>query len=84
MPYIKGSLRDNLFPSIEAPINSSGELNYVLTEVIKKYMSDKNFNYQVINDIIGALECCKQEYLRRVVFDYEDSKIEINGDVYYA
>ena len=31
--------------------------------------------------MIGALECCKQEYYRAVVGPYEDIKIEENGDV---
>ena len=31
--------------------------------------------------MIGALECCKQEYYRTVVGPYEDMKIDENGDV---
>jgi hypothetical protein len=31
---------------------------------------------------LGAIECCKLEFMRRVVFPYEDGKILANGDVY--
>lgn len=33
-------------------------------------------------DALGALECCKLEFYRRVAAPYEDSKIISNGDVY--
>lgn len=33
-------------------------------------------------DALGALECCKLEFYRRVAVPYEDGKIKTNGDVY--
>lgn len=33
-------------------------------------------------DALGALECCKLEFYRRVAAPYEDSKIKSNGDCY--
>jgi hypothetical protein len=39
-------------------------------------------NYKHINEIIGVLECAKQEFYRRVAAPYEDTKIQENGDVY--
>ena len=38
-------------------------------------------NYSNLNEMIGALECCKQEYYRAIVGPYEDMKIDENGDV---
>ena len=38
-------------------------------------------NYANYNAMIGALECCKQEYYRTLVGLYEDKKIDENGDV---
>ena len=59
-----------------------GELNYVITKVIVDYYDSKNFDYQVVNDIIGALEGAKLEFYRRIVAPYEDRKREENGEVY--
>jgi hypothetical protein len=35
-----------------------------------------------MNEIVGALECCKQEFIRRKLNPYEDKKIKENSDVY--
>jgi len=61
--------------------DQAGELNYVITMIIKNYFDNKPC-YQSINDIIGALEGAKLEFYRRVAAPYEDSKIIQNGDVY--
>lgn len=80
MPYIqqrqKTELKDGREPS------TSGELNYTLTLVIKKYMDTKGLSYTTINDILGALEGCKLEFYRRIAKPYEDNKLSLNGDVY--
>lgn len=65
---------------IEFPDNP-GELNYVITMLIKNYFNHKPC-YQSINDIVGALEGAKLEFYRRVAAPYEDLKITENGDVY--
>ncbi len=80
MPYIKQAMRKTL----DRPkqwIEGPGELNYVITRAIQTYLPP-DMSYQVINDVIGALECAKQEFYRRVVVPYEQEKIEENGDVY--
>jgi hypothetical protein len=41
---------------------------------------ERHFNAQ--REAIGALECCKLEFYRRVAVPYEDRKIKSNGDVY--
>jgi hypothetical protein len=33
-------------------------------------------------DAVGAIECCKLEFYRRVAVPYEERKIKTNGDVY--
>jgi hypothetical protein len=33
-------------------------------------------------EAVGAIECCKLEFYRRVAAPYEDRKIKTNGDVY--
>lgn len=80
MPYISVSDRQRL----EGPrsfAKTAGELNYELTKVVKRYIG-LDFNYQKLNDAIGALEGCKLELFRRVVSVYEDKKRILNGDVF--
>lgn len=80
MPYIKIADRQRL----EGPrsfAKNAGELNYELTKVVKRYIG-LDFNYQKLNDAIGALEGCKLELYRRIVIPYEDKKIKEHGDVF--
>ena len=53
-----------------------------MTLLVKQYLEDKGKNYQTMNDIVGALVGCKDEFQRRVVNDYETQKALDNGDVY--
>lgn len=39
-------------------------------------------NYQMINDVMGALESAKLEFYRRIAVPYEETKRKDNGDVY--
>jgi len=80
MPYITKLRRYQLLSGEVA--QTAGELNFEITSLIKEYWQHGPQNYQVINDIIGALEGSKAEFQRRVVADYENKKIKENGDVY--
>jgi hypothetical protein len=80
MPYISQAERRILEEG--GTVATAGMLNYAFTLCIKDYMEHHPVNYQTINDIVGALEGAKLEFYRRVVADYEDGKIESNGDVY--
>lgn len=90
MPYVKQKDRKRLFTESRnqdynvsvGPTNNPGELNYVLTELIQKHLSERGINYTNINEVIGVLECCKLELYRRLAAPYEDVKIKENGDVY--
>jgi len=79
MPYIASHLKHMLEITHE-PL-TCGELNYMFTSLIKKYMAN-GVNYQKINDVVGALEGAKMEFYHRIARPYEDKKIEENGDVY--
>lgn len=78
MPYIKFI---DKFEVHKRGAKTSGELNFHITTLILNYLGD-NYNYQKINDVIGALESCKLEFYRRLVVPYEEKKIKENGDVY--
>lgn len=81
MPYIKLEDRGRLD---KRPWDAAtpGELNYVLTNAVLVYLDNTGKSYQTINDIVGALECAKQEFYRRVAVPYEEQKRFELGDVY--
>ena len=83
MPYIKQQDRDriNLSYRDRGSPQNSGELNYLFTVISQRYLKEHGLSYQHVNDCIGALEGAKLELYRRIVTPYEDSKIELNGDV---
>lgn len=80
MPYINGSKRIDILNGSAAI--TPGELNYKITLLLIDYWNRVGHKYQTINDIIGALECAKLEFNRRVVVDYENQKALENGEVY--
>ena len=81
MPYVTEAARQQVEHS--GP-ETAGELNYAFTLIINDYLKRFGVSYSRINDVVGALECCKLEFNRRVVGPYEDTKITANGDVYDA
>lgn len=85
MPYVAKSDRIDLNQKIVfagRPINTPGELNYLITRLIDQYIYGKGKSYAILNEAIGALECAKLELYRRIAAPYEDEKIKENGDVY--
>lgn len=91
MPYIRSDSRmlyDDIIQTLAERVKigggsdkkRAGELNYIITKLLSLSYND-GFNYAVHNEIIGMLECCKQEWYRRKVAPYEDKKIVENGDV---
>lgn len=93
MPYIKSEKRAVLDPEIDNVIdalrqlasddpdnNHEGNLNYVITSLLVKAYGLKT--YREINDVVGALECCKLEFYRRAAIPIENQKAHDNGDVY--
>lgn len=98
MPYIKQEERDTLNPAIEAVVNAldaficdddhdyydamKGRLNYIFSSILNEVYVKPGIKYTRINDVIGILECVKQEFYRRVAAPYEDQKIFDNGDAY--
>ena len=83
MPYIRDVLgaRDDLIDGKCVP-GSAGDLNFLFTHFIVKFLKFRGLSYSAINEVIGALECAKLEMYRRVAVPYEEIKIQENGDVY--
>lgn len=81
MPYIRQGDREWLTSQRSIP-KTSGELNFLLTDTIERFVRQHGLCYGTINDVLGALEGAKLEFYRRVAAPYEDKKKEENGDVY--
>ena len=83
MPYIDWARRNVLSDSsrVDTP-KTPGELNYIITKEILAYIAEKGQSYTNYNEVMGVLECVKQELYRRAVAKYEDGKIKENGDVF--
>lgn len=81
MPYVSEEDR-RIFDGFELPVGiTAGQLNYVLTKLVDQWVGLVP-NYDKLNSAIGVLDCCKSEFYRRVVSDYENIKVADNGDVY--
>ena len=87
MPYIKKQDRSKFSALLGLNPKTPGELNYVITMLCHQYLKDTSngdkysARYQQHNDVIGVLECAKQEFYRRMTGPYEDVVIDLNGDL---
>lgn len=87
MPYIKKEDRPQL-DAVLAPFiaytqslpegEQDGALNYAITKILKAVYPIK---YIHLNRALGVLSAVTQEFYRRVVGPYEDTKVAENGDV---
>lgn len=87
MPYIKKEDRPAI-DTVLAPLidhvkslpeaEQDGVLNYAITKVLKAVYPVK---YVHLNRALGVLSAVTQEFYRRVIGPYEDTKIKENGDV---
>jgi hypothetical protein len=80
MPYIERQRREELFD--DSP-KTAGEIQYLIADMIQDYLTDKGpYNYQTLNDVMGALAGAQMEFYRKVVAPYENKKELLNGSVY--
>jgi len=82
MPYIT-KVRRKLLLSKKDQANTPGDLNFLITTEVLKYIQNKGTCYTTFNDVLGVLEAINQELYRRLIVPYEKSKILANGDVYF-
>lgn len=84
MPYIRREERFNPNGELEVwAADTPGQLNYFITHYCNAYIKEHGgVSYERLNEVIGVLECAKQELYRRVVVPYEEDKRLENGDVY--
>ena len=81
MPYIKPEFRNLVDRDHLA--SDAGELNYLITRLVMQYIKSKHgdVSYDAINEVVGVLECVKQEFYARVAALYEEIKETENGDI---
>lgn len=81
-PYIPKGRRDEILNKIDSLPQTPGELNYLITLLILSYLKLFPRSYCKYNEVIGVLECVKQEVYRRLIVPYEEKKRKENGDVF--
>ena len=85
MPYIRKEDREQYKEVVEEikkkGIACAGDLNYLITVLSNIYLEECGKCYTSYNEVIGVLECAKQEYYRTKVAPYEEKKCKENGDV---
>jgi hypothetical protein len=97
MPYIKYQTRPKYDTKVEQileelrisekdnPDGVYGETNYVIYKLclglalIKSEVG--NISYTILQNIVGLLECVKQEIIHKQLQQYESLKEEENGDL---
>jgi hypothetical protein len=89
MPYIQREERVKLRPLLDefqkhAGDINAGKFNYLITRMICLIAARRGTSYDLINQLIGVLECVKLEFYRRGAAVYEKKKMQDNGDVYMA
>lgn len=85
MPYIEPCDREKWseeeISELVSKITTHGELNYIISRIVAKFLLSNGINYANMNHISGTLDCVKSEFQRRVMGPYEDNKIVKNGDI---
>lgn len=86
MPYISQERRISLEVSVgnqpTDPPHSAGELCYLFSQQIQRYLDFHPNRFDTFAEIMGALVLTGLEFYRRIVVPYENKKLKENGDVY--
>lgn len=83
MPFLSPEARAIADRKLETKENlNEGELTYAVTKLLITNWKTGKGNYAALCQIIGALECAKQQFYVEVVAPYENKKKEENGDIY--
>jgi len=86
MPYIapdpnRKEIDPNLTQELFNSIDNVGDLNYVVTRLALRLLMRQGVCYENLAGVVGTLILVPDEIKRRFLGDYEDLKIEENGDV---
>lgn len=84
MPYILKEDRKKFEAALlilNNEIRTAGDLNYVMTRLAHGFLTKDRTCYDRLNTVVGVFSCALSEFKRRILYLYEDQKIEENGDV---
>src|SRR3990167_6292420 len=96
MPYIVGESApergrrgdlDPLIEAVSAEMMTPGELNYCITRLAVLYLAPlraqgKKVGYEQLSMVRAVLQDAADEFYRNPVADYENKKMQENGDCY--
>lgn len=86
MPYVNETQKQRV--AVGAGSLTTGELTYALQQVINAHLLDRlrigALTFQQLAEVVGALECCKADFIDRILMPYEARKAAENGDVWDA
>jgi hypothetical protein len=83
MPYIREADRKKFEVYESTPVPETfGELNYVITRLVNRFLAAGPVNYERLNGVYGAMMAAAAEFYRRVLTPYESFKLASNGDAY--
>jgi hypothetical protein len=85
MPYIKKGRRedlDHLFFDVVDEIDKVGEFNYIISTIASELVKRRGRSYAVLSGIRAEIQDAGDEFYRRVMTPYENSKMQANGDVF--
>ena len=83
MPYIKQEER-KLYDEVlnQMPdIKNKGDLEYCVFKLMKRFMSNREFRYSTLHEVVYAVMHCADEYRRRYLDKREDEAQYVNGDI---
>lgn len=84
MPYIAQNRRNLLDPSINDLgdyIQDTGDLNYAITRLTLRLIIRQGATYVTASAAMGTTIFSLMEMYRRLLAEYEDSKLCRNGDI---
>jgi len=82
MPYILPARRAALDPYINVLSNKlvhKGEVNYVMTRLLSKYVEVIGMDYNSLSSARAVLMDVYDEFTRKMMHHYEDKKEKLNG-----
>ena len=84
MPYIRQERRDIFdkeLQNIGENLDQKGDLTYCFYKLCCLFLKGRRVSYENLSSVMSCLDDAKQEWYRKKVADYEDKKIEENGDI---
>ena len=85
MPYILQKDREKFDVILHVlkniPIETKGELEFILFAILKEYMRERKVCYSELHDTVYACQHVADEFRRRYLDKREDEARTINGDI---